>query len=57
MSKESIDREISRWVTQIEPLVAEEARTHSDAPSVERWRHGVDELLTLIDTSRSGPGR
>ena len=57
MSIAVVDGLLAAWSAQIESLVAEEARQYPDAPSVEAWRRGINELQAMIETSRSGPGR
>lgn len=57
LSAAAIDPLIDAWVAQIEPSVAEAARLHADAPSVEAWKAAVTALRDALATARAGPGR
>lgn len=56
-AEERTDAVIDAWTAQIEPAVAEAARLHDDAPSVESWLAAVEQLRAALQVSRDGSGR
>jgi len=51
-----VDGKLEEWTKQLEPVVTEASSSGRDAPSVDEWKYGVNELRKKIKSQREHKG-
>ena len=57
MSTANVEKLLQTWTEQIKPSVAQAARLHPDAESVDQWLAAVDQLRQNVEAARLSTGR